>query len=55
MNETQTKPRAPYRPSWDALERVAASAREHRDALRAILKDFDGLMVAWQYRWGGGF
>lgn len=42
-------PQAPFRPSWEALERVATSARAHRAVLETILRDLadGGLMVAF--------
>jgi uncharacterized protein len=44
---TDTLPRAPYRPSWEALERVAASAEAKRARLEQILAASGRLMVAF--------
>lgn len=42
-------PQAPFRPSWEALERVASAARSHRARLETILRELEsgGLMVAF--------
>ncbi|NDD27968.1 MAG: ATP-dependent sacrificial sulfur transferase LarE [Proteobacteria bacterium] len=49
MNRTESLPQAPHRPSWDALERVARTARTNRERLIEILQGFrdGGLMVAY--------
>lgn len=49
MNTFSPLPSAPFRPAWDKLERVASSARLHRESLYDILVAMQdgGLMVAF--------